>query len=454
MTTPPGQGHPGGTDNEQDDLPDPPGTEQTPESNQDDDSDGDDDCLSGTFVSGDCQSRPEGDQDGSDDQDGDGVCTTDTSGATVEHRHSTTANGMHTDCQAHTPWECIDTAQNFRPGHLHGPVRIPPCDGGEAAESTDTSSQLPTDVVIDGQTVADVVGSAEVSALCQTFDQLDLTVAADRRRSVQIADALRRFGYAVICEDGAAPIWHYAFDGDTSTQALAEFGINVGLEIVCGAITAGTVAAATAATTPLGGALAGTAVAITCSDAAGQVAVWVVESVDFLVQRLSECDDIPDDAAASITTTFNPYGRYANIGRCLIHSDGTDVLEDDQQPTQPQSRITETPPVCARIEGDWLEATWDEISAQSMSRLRWWVVSWSVVRSDGATITTGDHLLATNVQQHRFVKPGWVSDGGLADADWRVDVIASAGVGGFEPWASQRVTSDGGWAGSSGVGEC
>ncbi|WP_420625875.1 hypothetical protein [Candidatus Poriferisodalis sp.] len=112
------------------------------------------------------------------------------------------------------------------------------------------------------------------------------------------------------------------------------------------------------------------------------------------------------------------------------------------------------PPVCARIDGDWLEVTWDEVSAQSTSRLRWWTVFWSVHMDSGGSIQERDYWLATNVRSFRIPKPPWVTGGSLAEADWTVGVIASAGVGGSEPWASQRVTDDGGWAGSNGVGEC
>ena len=176
--------------------------------------------------------------------------------------------------------------------------------------------------------------------------------------------------------------------------------------------------------------------------------------MDYLVQRLSECDGVIDDDDLTLISMGGVYAPWAHIGRCLVHNDGSDDSDLEPEAGPPSAHIAEVPPVCARIDGDWLEVTWDEVSAQSMSRLRWWTVFWGVHRDGGGTITTGDRLLATNVRSFRIPKPPWVTGGSLAEADWTVGVIASAGVGGFEPWASQRVTSGGGWAGSNGVGEC
>ena len=357
---------------------------------------------------------------------------------TVSHRHASIANGAHTDCRVHDTHDCTDAEQTWRPLHGHDPVRIPPC------ESDDTASHIPNDIEIDGQTISDIVGSTEVTFLCQLAAEIETDSVPNRLRGQRLIEALGEWGLALVCGDGAQSYWYYLLDGDTSPKAFAEFGINVGLEIICGAIAVGTVAATSALTTPLGGALAGTAVAITCSDAAGEVAVWIVEGMDYLIQELNECGNIAPPSP------LIPWTPLASAGACL-----SDAFEPGDETTQQShARITETPPVCARIDGDWLEVTWDEVSAQSMSRLRGWIVFWSVHMDGGGSIRTRDNLLVTNVRGHRFLKPGWVTGGSLAEADWTVGVIASAGVGGFEPWASQRVAAEGGWSGSNGVGSC
>ncbi|WP_419920220.1 hypothetical protein [Candidatus Poriferisodalis sp.] len=71
-TTPPGEGHPGGTDNEQQDLPTRPGDGQSSDPNNQengDDQAADTECLSGTFISGNCQPRQSDDEEGEGDDD-------------------------------------------------------------------------------------------------------------------------------------------------------------------------------------------------------------------------------------------------------------------------------------------------------------------------------------------------------------------------------------------------
>ena len=401
-TTPPGEGHPGGTDNEQDDLPDPPeqdegeetGDSQTPAGGEEDgaeEEEADTECLSGTFVSGNCQPRTAGEPSGADAED------------------------------------------------------------EEESEEVDTASHIPNDIEIDGQTAADVVGSTEVTFLCQLAENADPDATPNVLRGQRLIEALVEYGVALVCGDGVQSYWHYVLDGDTSPKAFAEFGINVGLEIVCGAITVGTVAA-TSASGP-GAVIAGTAVAVACSNAAGEVAVWIVEGMDYLVQALRACDDIPDDTESQFAAAFDRYSRYALIGRCLVHNDDSDDSESEQQPQQSAARITETPPVCARIDGNWLEVTWNALSPQSMNRLRWWEVSWEVYTRPDSTIQASYDLLATNIRQLRVLKPDWVYSGSLEEADWQIVVTPVSGVG-IDASGIQRVTVDGGWAGSNGVGEC
>ncbi|WP_419920225.1 hypothetical protein [Candidatus Poriferisodalis sp.] len=317
-------------------------------------------------------------------------------------------------------------------------MRIPLCESGDIA------SHIPDDIEIDGQTISDVVGSTEVTLLCQWAQQTEVDSAPNLLRGQKLIEALGEYAIALICEDGAQSSWHYVLDGDTSPKAFAEFGIHVGLEIIYGAITASTVAA-TSLSGPVA-VFAGAAMANSCSNAVGEVAVWIVEGMDYLVQRLKECGQVGQPHP------LIPWTGLGDIGTCLVFGGGSDSTGEGQ-PAQSPARITETPQVCARIDGDWLDITWNSLSQQSTNRLRWWDVSWGVYKRPGYTSGLGYELLATNVRQLRVLRPGWITSGNLAEADWRVTIMPTSGVRG-DAFALQDVSPGGGWTGAAGVGEC
>ena len=85
-----------------------------------------------------------------------------------------------------------------------------------------------------------------------------------------------------------------------------------------------------------------------------------------------------------------------------------------------------------------------------MARLERWTVSWAVAN----TVIGDDIHLVVDARSHTMTMPGWSQRDRYADENWTVYVIASANVGGFEPWTNVSATLGAGWTGTAGVGEC
>ena len=436
-TTPPGEGHPGGTDNEQQDLPTRPGDGQSSDPNNQengDDQAADTECLSGTFISGDCRPRPIGSSSGA----------------------------------------------------------------GADNQSTQQDGSLPADIAedISADTGIDA-HSITVQGVCDAIEQQRL-----RARAVSNVPGLkivvigeRTVGF--ICEAGSE-IWSWIMEDDPLDPDVFEgFIADLTVGAVCGKIAAGAVTATSV--TVVGAVALGGGVFWLCWDA-GQRIVYVLEdptpqrlcelvldppaivelSLLSLSRSLGQLLDIPWSRACSILTTLvpdelreievnyllrNPHQEEPPSGssdqaipteastQASSQSESSSATPEPAAPeteTTPVGPIQETPAVCARVDDNQLQVNWSAVSAESMTRLRRWIVSWIA----GYTRIGPDIHVDPNERSFTVTAPQKFTEGRYVGQVWRVDVIASANVGGFEPWTSQRVTPGDGWVGSSGVGEC